>query len=135
MSPSIRTQKFKKDSSYRLIKIAKDDLYAASILATAPLARPETITYHIQQSVEKSLKSVLIFKGIAVPLTHDLEYLLSFLDENLTKGLPTGVGELTQFATIRRYVDGDELIEPSDIARLLEVGKLFNDWADLILNS
>lgn len=129
-----RTQKYKKETSHKLYKVAQDDLYAAEILFTAPKYRPETVLYHVQQAIEKSAKSVLIFREIAVPLSHDIDLLLSELPNNLTTTLPPSLGELTQYATIRRYLDGEELIEPKDIQAAIAAAKIVLAWAaDLIL--
>lgn len=124
-----RKQKFKIETAKKIIKVAQDDLYAAEILSTAPKSRPETILYHVQQSVEKSLKAVLIHREQAVLLTHDIDVLMSELPEELTRGLPAGVGELTQYATIRRYLDGDELIEKADLVEAIKVAQVFVTWA------
>lgn len=112
-----------------MLKVARDDIYAAEILSTAPRSRPETILYHVQQSIEKSIKAVTIHRHQAVYLTHDIDVLLSDLPDELTAGLPAGVGELTQYATIRRYLDGDELIESSDIIEAIKLAHVFIDWA------
>jgi HEPN domain-containing protein len=111
----VRTQKFKKEYSFKLFKIAKDDLYAAKILSSAPACRPETIVYHVQQCVEKCIKSTLIYLEKPIVLTHDIDALISELPEEYSTKLPQGSGELSQFATIKRYLDGDELIEEKDI--------------------
>lgn len=106
-----RFQKFKKQTSLKLYKIAQDDFYSAKVLFSAPQHRPETVIYHVQQCVEKCIKSVIVFLEKPVPLTHDLDFLIQQLPSGLTKDLPQGVGELSQFATIKRYLNGDELIE------------------------
>jgi len=124
-----RTRKFKQDYAYRLLKIAKDDLYAAKFLLTAPACRPETIGYHTQQCVEKAIKSVLIFLKIEIPMSHDIDSLLERLPDKMIEELPEGAGELTQFATIRRYVDGEELLEKKDLEAAIQVAEFFINWA------
>ncbi len=60
-----------------MLAIAKGDLQSAEILlASASSGRKENILYMIQQSVEKALKSVLIWKGVSFPMVHDLGILL-----------------------------------------------------------
>lgn len=124
-----RRQKFKKETSLKLYKVAADDLYAAEILFSAPKYRPETVLYHLQQAIEKAIKSVLISREIAVPLTHDVDLLLAELPVDLTSSLPSGLGELTQYATIRRYLDGEELIEANDILATISAAKTVLAWA------
>ncbi|MBL7669596.1 MAG: HEPN domain-containing protein [Bdellovibrionaceae bacterium] len=125
-----RRQKFKVETAKKLLKVAKDDLYAAEVLLTAPKARPETVLYLVQQGIEKSLKAVLIHRQQSVPLTHDIDVLISELPEILINNLPPGAGELTQYATIRRYIDGEELLEKSDLLEAHAVGVIFTTWAN-----
>ena len=82
-----KKQKFKTETAQKMLKVARDDIYAAEILATAPKSRPETILYHVQQSIEKSIKAVTIHRNQAVFLTHDEDvpstrhaYLRKFLE-------------------------------------------------------
>lgn len=88
-----RKQKFKKEVANKLLKIANDDLYAARILSSASQYRPETVLYHVQQSIEKSLKSVIVWNEQAVPLTHDIGVLMNELGEDFTKN-PLDSGDL-----------------------------------------
>ncbi len=126
-------QKFKKESSVKTFKIAESDLQAAKILASAPACSPEIIVYHVQQSVEKSLKSVIVFLEKAVPLTHEIDLLVDQLPEELIVDFPIGINELTQYATLKRYTDGDELIEKKDILISIDSGQFFLDWARKII--
>ncbi len=126
-------QKFKKESSVKTFKIAESDLQAAKILASAPACSPEIIVYHVQQSVEKSLKSVIVFLEKAVPLTHEIDLLVDQLPEELIVDFPSGINELTQYATLKRYTDGDELIEKKDILISIDSGQFFLDWARKII--
>lgn len=120
-----RYQKYKKETSLKIFKVAKDDLYSAEFLFTAPKHRPETVLYLIQQSIEKAIKALIIFKEKPVPLTHDLDLLSSELPEEVSKTLPLGIGSLTQYATVQRYLDGDEVITPQDIQEAISVAKKF----------
>jgi HEPN domain-containing protein len=128
-----RTRKFKQEYAQKLLKIAKDDLFAAQFLFTAPACRPETIGYHVQQSVEKSLKSVMIHLKMEIPMIHDIDGLIRLLPSDLTQNFPEGAGELTQFATLRRYTDGEELIEKKDLEVAIQVGEHFYNWAKSLL--
>jgi len=38
-----KKQKFKPETALKLLKVARDDIYAAEVLASAPNARPETV--------------------------------------------------------------------------------------------
>ncbi|HPI40167.1 MAG TPA: HEPN domain-containing protein [Pseudobdellovibrionaceae bacterium] len=120
-----RYQKYKKETSFKIFKVAIDDLYSAEFLFTAPKYRPETILYLAQQSIEKAIKAFLIYNEKSVPLTHDLDILINELPEEISKVLPLGIGSLTQYATIQRYLDGDEIITPNDIQESIAVAKKF----------
>lgn len=52
------------------LKIAQEDLKAAEGLLALELFSP--VTYHCQQSAEKSLKAYLVFKKHSIVRTHDL---------------------------------------------------------------
>lgn len=125
----LKYQKFKKESCHKLLRIAENDLYAAEFLLNAPKCRPELIIYQVQQSVEKSLKAVLISEEKSIPLTHDIDILISHLHENDQKQFPDGIGELTLFATIKRYTEGDELIEIKDAEASVQLGQFVISWA------
>ena len=84
----------------------------------------------MQQAVEKSLKAVLIFEEKAVPLTHSLELLVSELAESDQKKFPEAINELTLFATVKRYTEGDEIIEKKDIEAAIQLGKFVYQWAE-----
>lgn len=122
-------QKFKKESAFKQIRIAENDLYAAEVLFTAPKCRPELILYQVQQAIEKSLKAVLVFEEKAVPLTHSLELLISELAEADQKRFPEAINELTLFATVKRYTEGDEIIEKKDVEAAIQLGKVVYHWA------
>ena len=127
-------QKFKKEYSSKLFRIAENDLYAAEYLVGAPKCRPELILYQVQQSVEKSIKAVLVFGDKSVPLTHDIELLLVELDTLDQQKLPEGASEFSRFATIKRYTEGDESYDQNDISSAIQVGKIFLKWARFKLN-
>lgn len=96
-----------------LLQKAQDDAYAFNRLAGDPNVRLWTLGFHAQQSVEKSIKAVLLKAGIRYPFTHDLETLLKVLR---TAGVPPppdadNIPRLSPFAALLRYEDdmeGDE---------------------------
>jgi len=64
-----------KDAAQGLLTKAKHDLHAADTVLPTNEAL-DVVLFHAQQAVEKSLKSLLILKGINYPLTHDVDELL-----------------------------------------------------------
>lgn len=87
-----------------LEKAANDLRTAAHTLGLGEDCPYDTVCFHAQQCVEKSLKAVLIREQIAFSKTHDLEELRLLLPPSLA--LPAGVEDLarlTPYATDVRY--------------------------------
>lgn len=61
---------------------AKSDLKYAQVGRDQDDILPEQVCFHAQQSAEKALKAVLLFKGIPFPLTHNLRALVELLEQN-----------------------------------------------------
>jgi HEPN domain-containing protein len=120
---------FKREYAAELLQIAENDLVAAAALAPIKGVRKETVLFHVEQSVEKALKSVLCYLGKPVPFTHDLYAIIQRFDES---NMPPGgfaLHDLTPFATIRRYEEGNYLIEENDISIAIDSGELVLAWA------
>jgi HEPN domain-containing protein len=123
-------KKFKKEYSDKLFRIAENDLYAAEFLMNAPKCRPELIIYQCQQAVEKLIKAVIVQQQKPVALTHDIELLMTELEPEDLQLLPEGAGELTQYATLKRYTEGDEILTLEDVNAAIKTAKIFLDWAN-----
>jgi len=85
---------FKQQYEVFLIK-AKQDLVLVEQVINNPDVASEIKYFHLQQSVEKALKSLLSLKGIQFPKTHDLEDLVDLAEENRV-GLPESINILTE---------------------------------------
>ena len=90
------------------LRHAKADL----ALATSPLPRDglySTLCFHAQQAAEKSIKAVLVFRGIDFPKVHSLPRLIDLLpaDINRTPSLIESA-RLTVYATVFRYPGEDD---------------------------
>ena len=59
----------------------------------------ETLSFHAQQAVEKSIKAVLLAKGIVFPYTHSISALITLVKES---GIPWP-GELDEAAGLTEY--------------------------------
>ena len=120
---------FKKTYAPELLNIAAGDLASAEVLAATPLkGRKENICYTAQQSIEKSIKAVICAQGHPVPLTHSIEFLL----DKITGTLPPhseALVELTDYATVRRYQEGNEIITDDDISATIEAARAVVAWA------
>ena len=87
-----------------LLVLAQKDYEAATILAHAENPQMEAAGFHLQQSVEKTLKAWLTTKGISFPRTHDLSLLLGLLEDVGETIEPYwGLLELNPFAVQFRY--------------------------------
>lgn len=99
-----------KSSADLFIYKAEKDYHAAAVMYAAGQSgdaeiEPEIILFHLQQSVEKSLKALLSYHRIRITHTHDIQKLADLCsDSGLV--LPTSVGQLTiltGFAVEGRY--------------------------------
>jgi HEPN domain-containing protein len=119
---------FKKEYAKELFKIAENDLVTAKVLSKSSEVRGETILFHIEQAVEKSLKAMLCYSNKPVPLTHDLYAIIQRFEPGQ---LPPGgyaLHDLTPFATIRRYEEGNFVIDATDISAALKAAEDVLSW-------
>ena len=115
-----------------LRKKAQGDLNAAVVLAKAdPPMDDETVGLHLQQAVEKAAKSLMTWKNIKYPFTHDLDSLFQILT---AKGCPipeqfADLDMLTLFATQARY---ERAVPPGsfDRAAFIDLARDFLVWTD-----
>ncbi len=105
-----------------LLVLARRDHEAALILAHAENPQKDAAGFHLQQSVEKSLKAWLALRGIDYPRTHDLNVLLGLLeDQDQEVGLYWPLLELNPFAVQFRYeLPGEEFPNFEQLAGLSE---------------
>jgi HEPN domain-containing protein len=61
------------------VQKASNDLVSAKLILESSEGPTDTACFHVQQSIEKSLKAVLTFHGINFPKTHDLVRLLDLI--------------------------------------------------------
>lgn len=120
---------FKKDYSKELLLIAENDLITSKLLSQSKEVRKETVLFHIEQVVEKSLKAVLCYKGRPIPFTQDLYSLIQRFDS--TEMPPGGYSlhDLTPFATIKRYEEGNYIIDENDVVNALSAAENVLKWA------
>lgn len=87
------------------IRKAENDFKAANHLLKIERDNPtDTVCFHAQQCVEKYVKSLLVWKEIDFPKTHDLAVLAGMLPEDLRPSLaPQEERRLVEYGTITRY--------------------------------
>ena len=127
---------FRPEYATSLLRIAEGDLATAwALIESNSPGRIENVLYMIQQSVEKTLKSVLVKKQIAFPLVHDLGILIALLPES---NYPPGGFEwtaLNPYASIRRYEEGSLPITREEVLASYNAAILVIDWAKKLINT
>ncbi|HWI95937.1 MAG TPA: HEPN domain-containing protein [Solirubrobacterales bacterium] len=108
-----------------LLQKAREDLSAAQVLVATEDQADHVVGFHLQQTVEKALKSVLADREVEIPRTHDLGYLTELI-EGLDVELPEPVlasDWLTPWGVLFRYdddptssLDRDRALEASTAA-------------------
>ena len=100
--------KIKAGSSEDWLRHAKADL----ALAASPLPRDglySTLCFHAQQAVEKSIKAVLVLRGIEFPKVHSLTRLIDLLPGDIIRTVDLlESSRLTVYATAFRYPGEDD---------------------------
>ena len=91
----------------------------------------EDLCYQIQQSVEKSLKGLLIYYKVEPEFTHNIEILIN----NISKftDIPDNVKEsmkLTVYAVQTRYPGEYEEITQEEYENVLRIAKDCLDWTE-----
>lgn len=124
-----KRQKFKKSYAIELCAIAQTDLVAAKLLHDTGKARPETIVFHVQQTIEKCIKAVTCHLEIPVLLIHDIGALLGCLPSDRMPPFEYDLTRFNDFAGILRYEEGKALLEKADIEAALDVGLQVYEWA------
>lgn len=89
------------------VEKAENDLLCIENNLVAERVPWDAVVFHAQQAAEKLLKALLVSAGRAVPRTHDLVALLSFV---LEAGFPLAesrpeIGLLSRFGAAVRYPD------------------------------
>lgn len=87
------------------VERAEEDFRTAEYTLTMPENCPYgTICFHSQQSVEKYIKALLVWRSIAFPKVHDIGELVQLLPSDIALILSVDEQELlTDYATGTRY--------------------------------
>jgi len=124
-----KEQTFKKTYAKELLAIAFGDLESAKGLQSSNRGRPENVCYLAHQVIEKSLKAVLIWKQIPFPLIHDANALVAKLPALDHPPHGYDLGELNQFATVRRYEEGAVELSKEMIQNAVNIAEEIWNWA------
>lgn len=127
---------FKKQYAQELFRIAQGDLQSARILAKdLKSGRPENVVFLAQQSVEKSVKAVLVHAQIAFPLVHDLGILVALVPDDHAPPSGFNLTELNPYASVKRYEEGQLPLTIEEIEIALDVSQKVLLWAQNFLKN
>ncbi len=116
------------------LRHARSDLAVARQQVTSEILL-ETLCFHAQQAAEKSIKAVLVQKGIIFPYTHDLAKLITLVK---TAGIPwpdelDEVADLSDYAVEARYPGLSGEVTDEDYQRAVETAEHILAWAENII--
>jgi len=115
------------------LRHAKSDL-ALARHAPGGDVMAETLCFHAQQAVEKSIKAVLVRSGIAFPKTHSIERLVGLLPVAVPVSADLLAAEwLTVYATILRYPGAQGTVSEERLREALQLAKAVVRWAEGII--
>ena len=112
----------------RLLRKAAADLTAARTLADDPEQADEVVGFHVQQTVEKSVKAVLASLEIDYPLTHDVDFLVRLLSRRDVP-VPGALLEarwVSMWGVVTRYEDVETVL---DRVEAIGVATTAIEWA------
>src|SRR5262245_1446541 len=108
------------------LRHARSDLALARVERPAEVF-PEMLCFHAQQAVEKSIKAVLLAKGILFPYTHDIAKLISLVKETEISWPEdlNQAADLTEYASETRYPGSMEPVSEEDYRQARDCGTGF----------
>jgi HEPN domain-containing protein len=119
----VKSKKFNKQYAHELMSIAHADLESAFDLQKADTKRKENIYLLAQQALEKALKAVLCWHEKPVPFIHDISALVALVGAIEVPPFGYDLNDLTEFAAIRRYLEGYEEYSAEEVAAVLRAVK------------
>ena len=110
-----------------IVKAKQDLVLVREVLGSNTIA-PEILLFHLQQAVEKLIKSLLTRHSVKFPKTHDLDDLIELAERHHIE-LPLfieNLSELTPYAVETRYaIIHDELHNISEMLLQAEMFLVF----------
>lgn len=92
----------------------------------------EDLCFDAQQAAEKSIKALLLYRGITFPFVHDLAELVTVLQRN-GEEVPPSIAEaarLTRFAVETRYPSLAEAVTREDYNRAVAIAAEVIRWVE-----
>jgi HEPN domain-containing protein len=120
----------KANSPTAWMESARSDLAVAKI-PLPPGGMYEQLCFHAQQSVEKSIKAVLLALQIEFPFTHNLQILFDLLSLHIeVPGHLQNASDLTEYAVTMQYPGDLEPVSESNYHYALELAEPVFRWAE-----
>ena len=97
-----------------------------------PGAYLEDLCFDAQQAAEKAIKAVMIARNIEFPYVHDLDQLLTLLEETGQR-VPDEIHRaegLTRYATAARYPGMERPVSEQEHAEAVAVAETVVQWAE-----
>ena len=92
----------------------------------------EDLCFEAHQAAEKAIKAVMIRRGMEFPYVHDLDRLLSLLEED-GEVLPVTIqrsDELTRYAVVTRYPTVVRPVSEPEYRQAIEIAEAVVTWAE-----
>lgn len=123
-------ERFPPDDPREWLNRARSNLVRAR--SQIPGAYLEDLCFDAQQAAEKAIKAVMIADDIEFPYVHDLDHLLSLLQDTGVV-VPDAIfraADLTAYATVTRYPGDIGLVTEADYREALEISETVVRWAE-----
>jgi HEPN domain-containing protein len=91
----------------------------------------EQLCFHAQQAAEKSLKAVLLKLDVDFPPTHNLQFLVDLLPQNILRNLTLMTApRLTVYATTFRYPGVSSPVSKKEYLEVINIAEAVVEWAE-----
>ena len=120
------------DDPIEWLNRAKSNLARATADINLPNIYLEDLCFDAQQAAEKSIKALLLYRGITFPFVHDLAELVTVLQRN-GQEVPPPIAEaarLTRFAVETRYPSLAEAVTREDYNRAVAIAAEVIRWVE-----
>ena len=120
------------DNPFSGIEKGDRDLLLAQDALPNLASYPDLVCYHCQQAAEKYLKALLVYHGLVVRKTHDLEELIDFLtpfESSINTEHYNNALKINDYSILMRYpglsVDPSE----ADVLEAIDCARFFRKFA------
>ena len=123
-------ERFPPDDPREWLNRARSNLVRAK--TRVPGAYLEDLCFDAQQAAEKAIKAVMILRDIEFPYVHDLDRLLTVLEED-GEPIPVAVRralELTRYAVVSRYPMGVRPVSEREYLEATDIAEEVVAWAE-----